>query len=364
MKSFSSTHVSRILLLSVLGITFAACNLPVSPAKPTLPNYYLVSPAPNSTATPTPFLPLQPTPTSSVPLFPTATGFPVVGGIGIQFDRPPNTIWNIPVGNIPGGVPEPAPRLNQPENQLNILIMGSDQRPYEGGYRTDVLMLVTLNFDDRTIHMTHFPRDLFVYIPGHTMERINTSQARGGFDLTADTFEYNFGFRPDHWAMIRFDGFVSFINTLGGINVNVSQPLTDHRTDMGFVTINPGVVYMDGATALWYVRSRYTTSDLDRGRRQQEVMMAVFDRLMSLDIINKGPDLYEQYQYFIDTNLSLEQYVSLLGFASEFAEGNFQNYVFGENEVTNWIEPYSGAQVLLPNSEAILKLIRDALNIQ
>ena len=322
----------------------------------------------NPTKTATPFQPVPPTPT----FIPTE----YVSKLFIQ-TQIPQTISPLPEiinnwGSYPGpsvyppiSIPPPMGIITQPSDQTNILIMGSDQRPYEGGYRTDVILLLTLNISQGTAVLTSFPRDLYVYIPGWTMERINTAQARGGFQLTAQTFEYNFGVRPDHWVLINFSGFTSVINALGGINVQVSQTLSDTRDGYGYYTVPAGTFQMDGETALWYVRSRGTSNDFDRTRRQQEVLQAIFYKVISLDGITRAPELYGQYQSAMITDLSIQDILPLLPLASQLATNNkIYRYSIGPAQVTPWTNPYSGAQVLLPIREAILSVMLQALSQQ
>jgi LCP family protein required for cell wall assembly len=254
--------------------------------------------------------------------------------------------------------------FQQPSNQINILLMGSDKRPYTGGFRTDALILITVNFDSNTVSLTSFPRDLYIYIPGYSMNRINAVQFKGGFNLTASTFEYNFGVRPDHYALINFNGFIDLIDTLGGINVEVAKKLTDHKDKMGNYTVKPGLVHMDGETTLWYVRSRYTTSDFDRTRRQQEVLKAIFLRLLSFDLIEKFPKLYSQFKNTIQTDLKKSQLLKLIPLAPQFVQGDrINHYTIGSNHVSSWLT-YEGAQVLLPRREAIKPILESALNIK
>jgi LCP family protein required for cell wall assembly len=300
------------------------------------------------------------TPTSNHPIFPTATPTKTPRPI-FPTSTPPQTNWS---GYASPSIPAPMPLFEQPPNQINILLMGSDKRPYTGGFRTDALILVTVNFDTNTVSLTSFPRDLYVFIPGYTMERINTTQFKGGFKLTASTFEYNFGIRPDHYALINFNGFVDLIDTLDGINVQVGKQLTDHRDRMGNYTVNPGIVHMDGETTLWYVRSRYTTNDFDRTRRQQEVLKAIFLRLLSFDLVEKFPQLYQQYENTIQTDLKNTQLLKLVPLAPQFVQGDRINqYSINSNQVSSWLT-YAGAQVLIPNREAIKPILKSALNIQ
>jgi LCP family protein required for cell wall assembly len=314
----------------------------------------------NATATSTPFLPYAPTAVSSAPIFPTATPrhspTPTVVAI-------PNTTGGGVYQSSSASVPPPAPMIQQPANQINILVLGSDKRAYTGGYRTDVNLLVTVNFQLKTINMTSFPRDLYVYIPGYGQDRINAIQPRGGFPLSAAAYEYNFGVRPDYYLMLEFSGFTNIIDMLGGINVQVAQQLTDQRDGYGYYTVYPGIVHMNGETALWYVRARYTTSDFDRTRRQQEVMLAVVDRMIKLDMIPKIPDLYTQYQNMVSTDLALEDIIPLVPLASEFFQGNIGRYAIGSSHVSQWVTS-DGSAVLLPNTAAIQAVLQVALNVE
>ena len=297
--------------------------------------------------------PLTPTPTSSSPLFPTATlaSNQVVKTITTTSSSE-STTTDTSISLI-----------KQPENQVNILLLGSDQRPYEGGFRTDVILLVTINLDQQSVNMTSFPRDLYVTLPGFYNDRINTALFRGGFTLVQETFEYNFGVRPDYYGVVNFYGFQNLIDTLNGIDVDVAQTLTDHRSGYGDYTVYPGTVHMDGETALWYVRSRYSTSDFDRTRRQQEVVFGLIKRLISFDLVTKFPQLYEQYQATIETNLTLSEIKPLLPIADNLFRGEIGRYAVGPSHVSNWVTP-GGAQVLLPNKTAIQALLKAALNAE
>ena len=77
--------------------------------------------------------------------------------------------------------------------------------------------------------------------------------------------------------------FEEAIDNLGGLDVEVGKPLCDHRDNFGRYCVSESVEHMDGETSLWYVRSRYSTSDFDRGRRQQEVVKAGFRKLLSIN---------------------------------------------------------------------------------
>jgi LCP family protein required for cell wall assembly len=346
-----------IILLS--GCVITPKSTPPLPPSPTPDTILITAPA-HATHTPTAFQPDPITPTSDRPIFPTATPTNTPKPV-FPTSTPLKNNWT---SYSSPSIPPPMALFKQPPNQINILVMGSDKRPNTGGFRTDALILVTINFDKNTVSMTSFPRDLYVYIPGYSMDRINTAQFKGGFSLTAATFEYNFGVRPDHYALINFDGFVSLINTMSGINVQVEKKLTDHRDGRGNVTVKPGLVFMDGDTALWYVRSRYSTSDFDRTRRQQEVLKAIFVRLIEIDLVASFPHLYKQFKNTIQTDLTKDELLKLIPLAPQFIKGDrINHYAIGGSQVTSWLT-YAGAQVLLPNREAIIPILQTALNVK
>ncbi len=285
-------------------------------------------------------------------------------------------------GYIPGATPEPvtansnpefspssAPKqLIKPEGQVNVLLLGSDLREDEGGFRTDTIIWVSLNPKDGFVSAVSFPRDLYVEIPGYGENRINTAFGRGDFELLADTMEINFGIRPDNYVLIHMSGFASLIDSLGGINVEVEQNLTDSCArwinQSGWCSVGPGVVNMNADVALWYVRSRYSTNDVDRARRAQEVVEAIFRRLMSLDAILKAPELYNAYTTFVQTDVELGKVITLLPLAKTIYEnGDIRNYVIGFEEAYSWIT-FSGANVLVPDKELISELLIEALEIK
>jgi LCP family protein required for cell wall assembly len=360
----------RALSLLLLFCLPLACNLPAyaPDAGPALPaegrNLLLVAP-PGSTPTATPFQPLAPTPTYLPTDFPTPipTDRPTPEPAQLApevsrnwADYPGPTIWP----DIE--VPAPTGILAHPEGQVNILLLGSDQRPNDGGFRTDTVILLTLNPAAGTAHLTSFPRDLYVYIPGWTVQRINTAFAFGGFEALALTMEYNFGVVPDHYVMINLWSFIDVIDSLGGVDVEVGQTLCDHRDDHGDVCVYQGTEYMDGEEALWYVRSRYSTSDFDRGRRQQEVILAVFDKLLTMDGLQQAPELYDIYRDNVETDMDFGDMVAYLPLAADLAiTRDFDRYYIGPPQVVDWIN-YSGAAVLLPIRSAVLDVMRQSLN--
>lgn len=277
---------------------------------------------------------------------------------------------NTPIGT-PLVLPSPTPGtivqlgLEKPDGQVNILLLGSDYRPKKG-YRTDVIMILSLNPDKGTATLTSFPRDLYVNIPGKGMNRINAAQEIGGFELTASTFEENFDVTVDYYIMTNFSGFKNIVDTLGGITIDAKFELNDScdlpQAVDKMCYIPSGITKMNGATALWYVRSRETTNDFDRTRRQQEVITAIFKKAMSLDALNRGPELYDLFITSVESNLTIDVVLQLLPLSAQVFEDPslVQSFTIGPANVTHYFVSDRNMMVLLPDPISISEIIRQA----
>lgn len=335
--------IKKATFLAFMILVLLACQLPVSlkaTSEPIAAVNWVVTANPRATVTRTPFQPIPPTVTPTVTATPTITPTPI----------PPT--------------PTKKPKIRPPDEQMSILILGSDERP-GGGYRTDVIALLIIN-PNGTASVISFPRDLWVMIPGWGYERINTAMQHG-FETMAATMQANFGIRPQAYMMTNFSGFIGIIDALDGIDVKVAEPLED-KCDLpiadgkGVCHIEKATVPMDGETALWYVRSRYSTSDFDRQRRAQEVLQAILRRLLSLDAVSRAPQLYTEMIGSVETDLGLETIVRLLTLAPSLAEkGNVRRYALDPTEAIPYVMA-GGAQVLLPNYPAIQAKIQEALS--
>ncbi len=346
-------QLRHLTILGLCALILFGCAEP-APAQPAdsvaqpVSYRWLVTPDPNATATPTPFQPETDQAAIATSVKPAGqASTPTLSG-------PSPTPTTVPLIN----------RLKRPDRQVNILIFGSDYRP-QAGYRTDVIMLLSIYPKEGKATLTSFPRDLYVDIPGWTTQRLNTAQAHGGFALTQKTFEENFGVHPDHYIMTNFNGFRGIINTLGGIDVYASKGLSD-KCDLPqgvnhYCSVSAGQVHMDADFALWYVRARYSTSDFDRTRRAQEVIRAIFTKLLSLNAVSRAPELYNDFKASVETDLALTDLLPLLPLVSKLSDlKNLDQYAVGTGEVTSWVTP-EGAQVLVPNKELIFeKIIRKA----
>lgn len=339
------------LLLAV--ITLFACSVPSAVQPTSRP----LTADPDSTATPTPFGPTAPTHTPDATQQSQLTATPTLD---------PSQPWgNFSAPSQPSAIeiPPPAEQIDFDSDVVNILLLGSDYAPHRGsGYRTDTMMIVSLNPGEGTATLISVPRDLYVYIPGWRMDRINTADPRGGPELAAQTILYNFGIPIHHYARMNFSGFMSLVNALGGIDVQVTANLYDECGGTWY-RYSPGTYHMNGFTALCYVRMRKASSDFDRLRRQQEVFQAIFRKVLSLNGLRRAPELYEQFRNLVETDLRLDQSIVLLPLASHLANNPsaVNRLTIDSSMASSWRVPFSGAAVLLPDRPMIESALRSTL---
>ena len=258
----------------------------------------------------------------------------------------------------------------QGTQRLNVLLMGIDQRPNDNPAttRTDTMIVLTLDPATHTAGMLSIPRDLYVTLPGRGRGRINTAHVYGGPALAMKTVEYNFGIPIQHYVRVNFNVVVTLVDLVGGIDVYVDQDINDPlypNMNYGYdpFVISKGMHHMDGATALKYARTRHGSSDFYRMRRQQQIIMALRDRVLSTDALTKLlpnlPTIWQSLHNSVSTDLSLSEIIQLMLFAKDLPASNITRVVVDEKSTTNYMTP-QGAEVLIPVRSQIIKL-RDEL---
>lgn len=287
---------------------------------------------------------------------------------------PPRIAPGLP--DPPTAVPTAVPTIEVLSRVTNILLLGNDVAEAQGG-RTDTIIIVSINKDMKTANLLNLPRDLYVYIPAWTMNRINLALPHGhgseypggGGALVADTILHNFGIHIDHYARVGFNGFKEVIDRLGGVEVAVSCPLTDWRLSSPeldpnieenwvYYTLEPGVYQMDADLALWYARSRKTTNDFDRNRRQQQILQAILNRGLDLDLLPQAPQLWEAFQGNIETDMSFTEILQLAALAPAVRQNGIQHLNLPGTAMRSWRVPTSGAAVQLLDWQAAESTLR------
>jgi LCP family protein required for cell wall assembly len=256
------------------------------------------------------------------------------------------------------------------KEQLNILLIGTDQRPREGTYNTDTLIVVSIDPTTKQVAMFSLPRDStdVPLPPGTPLSRayggsyplkINSlfTNTRGRADLVSGTNAtrgYNalkqvlgnlYQLDIKYYIEVNFDGFKQVVDALGGVTVNVQVPVTDegYPADTGRqqrIYIPTGIQHMTGAQALVYARSRHGSDDFDRGSRQQRVLTSLRDQADVANLIPRIPDLYAALRKTVKTDIPRDQLAALAGLADSVDSRNIRSYVFSF--------PRYGSQILSP----------------
>jgi LCP family protein required for cell wall assembly len=291
----------------------------------------------------------------------------------------------VPAGPTPTLDPLADYQWNDPR-QVRILLLAIDQRTgvedEEKYFRTDTMMVVNIDPVRDTIGVLSVPRDLWVDIPdGGPAARINTANARGdsngypggGPALAMQTIQNNLGLRVDHFLLVNFDVFIRAVELLApdGVEVCVSEVIDDpDYPDAGYGTIpvhfDTGCQMLDAERLLQYARTRATQgADFDRARRQQEVLTAMQQKLVSLEgvgnLITQAPTLWDELSDSFKTDLSLEEIISL---GNEVRSISRDNIRFGviDNLYVTFGTTAQGDQVLYPNYNAIRSLVQQVFN--
>jgi LCP family protein required for cell wall assembly len=310
------------------------------------------TPRATRTASPTATIRPSATPVPSV----TPTSAPQFApSLGITEPQPIREGISTPATAIPTAVP----KYGVPKGTTNVLLLGSDAPVGDGGVkRTDTMIVVSINRDGPTASMVSLPRDLYVYLPGGPINRLNAAITLGGVNLLKQTILYNFGIPIHYFARVDFEGFEEIVDGIGGVDLAVSCGFKDWRIkspeldpedeDNWYVhELEPGIHQMDGDTALWYARSRLMSNDFDRGRRQQQLLRAMLNQGVDLGLVAQVPALWGTFQDTVETDMDIGRMLQIASLGPAIRENGVQNlYLLGKTEP--WIVPETNAQVQLP----------------
>ena len=365
-------------------------------ALPTTAATLTPSPQPSNTATalpPTATSTATATPTATASATPTPTPTPTRTPTPTQTPTPTNTPTTVPSrGVYPATatpaqpeeleleeIPTPVPLIKMPTGAINIVLLGSDQRPEETQWRTDTIIVVSVNPNLPTVTMWSIPRDTWLYIPNWTFQRINLADTHGasvnypggGPGLIKATIEYNFGIHVDYFARVDFAGLMGIVDTLGGVEVLLNCPVEDGfpddpiTEDPSVVTQisypEPGLYQVDGKHALWLSRSRKTTSEFARSRRQHRILLGIWRKANQLGLIPRIPELWEDLTATVQTDLSLDDMLWLASIGLQLDATRIESGFIDGSHLTSWTTP-KGANVLIPHTEEILEEMETLFN--
>ena len=306
-------------------------------------------------------------------------------------------------------VPQPVVPVRLPEGTINIALLGIDTRPSVGDptqpnrstKNSDVIIIASIQPSVPAVTMLSIPRDTLVYLPNSRFAKVNTAYAYGGPDYFKQTIKYNFGLNIDYYAAVNFSAVVNAVSTLGGIDVVATCPLyqvfprdpyyfADETTPLT-VTVpytdsftgevwqpgqlvptqtiyipRAGMYSLNGLQTLAFARARYGVpgGDIDRGRRTQKVARAMLTKAKSngLAFFAQLPSLIAQFGRNVQTDLTVEQILSLSSLANQFEDTVIRSRYFDGVGLTNMSLPEVGS-ILVPNRDNITYYLQQAMNV-
>ena len=196
---------------------------------------------------------------------------------------------------------------------VTFLIIGSDSRDGlddltnfgpSGGQRADVIILLQVHPDDGTAQMLSIPRDLWVDIRGHGMNKVNSAFAFGGAPLMVETVTRETGIPINHYMQVDFVGFQAIVDELGGVPINFPFPARDTKSGL---RVEAGTQTLDGSEALAFARSRtyqelqngswvsVDANDIGRTRRQQQLIFSIIRSIARPSSVPELGDIVESF---------------------------------------------------------------------
>ena len=266
--------------------------------------------------------------------------------------------------------PDPNP-MPQPEpNRLDVLLLGirgenEEAIEEEGGLLTDTIMLVNIDKLTKKTAIISIPRDLYIEMNAQAANnkkikikgKINEVYERGlanggGVALAKQIVSRITGVYVDNAIVADFNAFKEIVDNIGGIDVNLKKPF-EEKSQWGYVFSLPaGVNHLDGDNALYYVRSRYSTSDFDRARRQQEVISIIKNKALTLGFLSnpvKVTSLLADLKGNIRTDFQIWDIKDLLALSNSFGSKNIiKNYVITTENLVYETKTEKGEYILLP----------------
>ena len=238
--------------------------------------------------------------------------------------------------------------------RLNILLVGADQRPDEGYFNTDTLIVVSIDPKTKEVAMFSLPRDTVdVPLPADSPARAVYGDVYGGkinslcmaaqqrkdifpsgcFGTIKEVLGALYGLDIKYYVEVNFEGFKQVVDALGGVTINVQMPVVDdyYPTDKGKlqrVYIPSGIQHMTGEEALIYARSRHGSSDFDRGQRQQRVILSMRQQADVAEMIPRIPDLVKSLKKAVHTDIPVNLLPQLAQLAGEIDMTKLRSYVF------------------------------------
>lgn len=249
---------------------------------------------------------------------------------------------------------------------LNVMLFGQDNNEGGGYGRSDTMILLSIDNRHKKMKLTSFMRDTYVTIPGYYNSKLNSAYSLGGAALAMKTIEANFGVRIDRYAIVDFDSFKSIIDTLGGVDMDLTQDEIDYINYQTYInnqsseryeiTDSEGIVHLNGRQALWYARNRgfdeaghdfvVAGDDFDRTQRQRKLLNTMVSEMKGADagqivkiVSDVGP--------LITTNFKKEEITTLLTQALKYLGYNMEEFTVPPEGTWSYDRNEAGSVILI-----------------
>lgn len=260
----------------------------------------------------------------------------------IPLDKAPPPLNEEKVVEVPEVVYEEV--LESPKGRIFVLALGLDSRGDHLRGRSDAIVVISMDKEKDQIDMVSIPRDSYVEI-GSTgkFDKIAHAYSHGGIEVTKETVERLFGINIDYYGVFNFSSFVSLVDTLGGLEIDVPFTFTeqDSKDRQGAIRVEKGLQVLDGEKSLAYARMRKQDprGDIGRGERQQEVVKVLFDELISFSSLTKLGEIRNSLKGSLLTNVDLLDLPKLSPYINAFKTVN-SNLLEGKGKYINGIYYY------------------------
>lgn len=278
-------------------------------------------------------------------------------------------------------------KLGYGDRRINVLILGVGGENHPGGSLTDTMQVISIDPKNKEASMLSIPRDLYVKVKGYGGTKVNavlsignTDYSNSGkekvsvkspisemnFDLVKSTVGSFLGVPIHYCVIVNFDAFQKIIDIVGGVDVDVKKDLFDPLFPDKYVTgydplyIKKGQHHFDGETALKYARSRETTSDFDRARRQQEIIVALKEKVTQRENL-VSPSKISQMLGVLSDNIKTDLQLSEINALAQIGKGidttKIQNKVLDDSaDGYLYSDKYDEMYVLVPNDSTLKEI--------
>lgn len=269
------------------------------------------------------------------------------------------------------------------DNRVNTLLVGIGGSQHPGGQLADTIILASLKPQDKKIALLSIPRDLYVPLPkpligfdkinaAHALGQRDAVKTGGGLAMLEKTVSEVFN-QPVHYVIsVDFEGFKKLVDALGGITINVEKAIYDpyfpakNMIDYEPFSIKAGQQTLNGEIALKYVRSRYTTSDFDRARRQQQALQAIKEKALAINIVanpKKISELAKIVGDHVKTDLQIWEIERFFSLTKDIAKEKVITKVLDNGTGGPLVSSSDGGYYLKPRDDSYQELKQIAKNI-